>query len=136
VVIFGDDPDATEKLVDKIERLKKRQGVMRRVNQLIRKADREGLADSADPKQKRERFQQLTQNPKVQKSVKCFPPMYEKAGSTQRSKNSPLGARPIGYLSPKLSLSWGNIIFISLSPRYEAGRKGAGPPTHILPGSL
>ena len=62
--------------------------------------------------------------------------MYEKAGSTQRSKNSPLGARPIGYLSPKLSPSWGNIIFISLSPRYEAGRKGAGPPTHILPGSL
>jgi hypothetical protein len=62
--------------------------------------------------------------------------MYEKAGSTQRSKNSPLGARPIGYLSPKLSLSWGNIIFISLSPRYEAGRKGAGPPIHILPGYL
>jgi hypothetical protein len=45
VVIFSDDPDATEKLVDKIERLKKRQGVMKRANQLIRKADREGLAD-------------------------------------------------------------------------------------------
>jgi hypothetical protein len=45
VVIFNDDPDATEKLVDKIERLKKRQGVMKRANQLIRKADREGLAD-------------------------------------------------------------------------------------------
>jgi hypothetical protein len=44
VVIFSDDPDATEKLVDKIERLKKRQGVMKRANQLIRKADREGLA--------------------------------------------------------------------------------------------
>jgi hypothetical protein len=43
--IFSDDPDATEKLVDKIERLKKRQGVMKRANQLIRKADREGLAD-------------------------------------------------------------------------------------------
>jgi hypothetical protein len=62
--------------------------------------------------------------------------MYEKAGSIQRSKNSLRGARPIGYLSPKLSLSWGNIIFISLSPRYEAGRKGVGPPTHILQGSL
>ena len=37
--------DATEKLVDKIERLKKRQGVMKRANHLIRKADREGLAD-------------------------------------------------------------------------------------------
>jgi len=45
VAIFSDDPDATEKLVDKIERLKKRQGVMKRANQLIRKADREGLAD-------------------------------------------------------------------------------------------
>jgi hypothetical protein len=44
-VIFTDDPDATEKLVDKIERLKKRQGLMKRANQLIRKADREGLAD-------------------------------------------------------------------------------------------
>ena len=43
--IFSDDPDATEKLVDKIERLKKRQGVMKRANQLLRKADREGLAD-------------------------------------------------------------------------------------------
>jgi hypothetical protein len=30
VIIFSDDPDATEKLVDKIERLKKRQGVMKR----------------------------------------------------------------------------------------------------------
>ena len=45
LIIFSDDPDATEKLVDKIERLKKRQGVMKRANQLIRKADREGLAD-------------------------------------------------------------------------------------------
>jgi hypothetical protein len=43
--IFSDDPDATEKLVDKIERLKKRQGVMKRANLLIRKANREGLAD-------------------------------------------------------------------------------------------
>jgi hypothetical protein len=43
--IFSDDPDATEKLIDKIERLKKRQGVMKRANQLIRKADREGLRD-------------------------------------------------------------------------------------------
>jgi hypothetical protein len=31
-VIFSDDPDATEKLVDKIERLKKRQGTMKRAN--------------------------------------------------------------------------------------------------------
>jgi hypothetical protein len=45
VVIFSDDPDATEKLVDKIERLKQRQGLMKQANQLIRKADREGLAD-------------------------------------------------------------------------------------------
>src|SRR5208282_5343763 len=43
--IFSDDPDATEKLVDKIERLKKRHGVMKRANLLIRKADRDGLAD-------------------------------------------------------------------------------------------
>jgi uncharacterized protein DUF3560 len=45
VIIFSDDPDSTEKLVDKIERLKRRQGVMKRANRLIRKADREGLAD-------------------------------------------------------------------------------------------
>jgi hypothetical protein len=45
VIIFSDDPDATEKLVNKIERLKKRQGVMKRANHLIRKPDREGLAD-------------------------------------------------------------------------------------------
>jgi hypothetical protein len=44
-VIFSNNPDATEKLVDKIERLKKRQGLMKLANQLIRKADREGLAD-------------------------------------------------------------------------------------------
>jgi Domain of unknown function (DUF3560) len=43
--IFNDDPDAMEKLVDKIERLKERQGAMKRANHLIRKADREGLAD-------------------------------------------------------------------------------------------
>jgi hypothetical protein len=43
--IFSDDPDAAEKLIDKIERLKKRQGLMKRANQLIRKDDREGLAD-------------------------------------------------------------------------------------------
>ena len=43
--IFSDDPEATEKLVDKIERLKQRQGAMKRANQLIRQADREGLAD-------------------------------------------------------------------------------------------
>jgi hypothetical protein len=35
VVIFSDDPDVTEKLVDKIERPKKRQGLMKRANQLI-----------------------------------------------------------------------------------------------------
>jgi hypothetical protein len=45
LVIFSDDPDFTEKLVDKIERLKKRQGLVKRTNQLIRKADHEGLAD-------------------------------------------------------------------------------------------
>jgi hypothetical protein len=43
--IFSDDPDASEKLIDKLERLKKRQGLMKRANQLLRKADREGLAD-------------------------------------------------------------------------------------------
>ena len=43
--IFSDNPDASEKLIDKLERLKKRQGLMKRANQLIRKADREGLAE-------------------------------------------------------------------------------------------
>jgi hypothetical protein len=50
--IFSDDPDASEKLIDKIERLKKRQGVMKRANQLIRKADREGLSDLGENSRK------------------------------------------------------------------------------------
>src|SRR5271157_5518609 len=44
-IFSDDDPDASEKLIDKLERLMKRQGLMKRANQLIRKADREGLAD-------------------------------------------------------------------------------------------
>jgi hypothetical protein len=47
VINFSDDPDATEKLVDTIERQKKRRGVMKRANHFIRKADREGLAGLA-----------------------------------------------------------------------------------------
>jgi hypothetical protein len=35
VIIFSDDPDAAEKLVDKIERLKKRQGVMKRAKTIL-----------------------------------------------------------------------------------------------------
>ena len=34
-----------EKLLEKIERLKRRQGMMKRANELIREEDREGLAD-------------------------------------------------------------------------------------------
>jgi hypothetical protein len=79
--------------------------------------------DSADPKQNRERFQQLTQNPKV-KIGKVFAADVRKSRIHPTVKKSPLGARPIGYLSPKLSPSWDNIVFISLSPHYEAGRKG------------
>ena len=56
--------------------------------------------------------------------------MDEKAGSTQRSENSPLGARPIGYLSPKLSPSWGNIIFTFASlGSWEEGRRSSNPHT-------
>jgi Domain of unknown function (DUF3560) len=40
--IFSDDPDASEKLIDKLERLKKRQGLMKRANQLIRKSGSRG----------------------------------------------------------------------------------------------
>jgi hypothetical protein len=43
--IFSDDPNATEKLADKIERLEKRQALMRDANKLIRKNDTEGLLD-------------------------------------------------------------------------------------------
>ncbi len=42
---FSDDPAAGEKLAEKIDRLQKRQGLMKSANQLVRKGDREGLAD-------------------------------------------------------------------------------------------
>lgn len=42
--IFSDDPDATEKLAEKIERLEKRQELMKAANKLVRKNDRAGLA--------------------------------------------------------------------------------------------
>lgn len=41
--IFSDDPDAVEKLEEKIARLEKRQEMMKAANKLIRKNDREGL---------------------------------------------------------------------------------------------
>lgn len=41
--IFSDDPDATEKIQDKITRLEKRQELMKQANKLIRKNDRAGL---------------------------------------------------------------------------------------------
>ena len=41
--IFSDDPDAVEKLTEKIERLEKRQELMKAANRLIRKEDRNGL---------------------------------------------------------------------------------------------
>lgn len=41
--IFSDDPAATEKLAEKIERLEKRQELMRTANKLVRKNDTEGL---------------------------------------------------------------------------------------------
>jgi hypothetical protein len=44
-----------------------------------------------NPKQKRERFQQLTQNPKV-KTGKAFAADLQKSRSTPRSRNSPPGA--------------------------------------------
>ena len=42
--IFSDDPSATEKLEAKIERLTKRQELMKAANKLVRQGDREGLA--------------------------------------------------------------------------------------------
>lgn len=44
--IFSDDPQAEEKLEDKINRLKDRQGMMKKANALVRKDDREGLLDT------------------------------------------------------------------------------------------
>jgi hypothetical protein len=41
--IFSDDPQATEKLADKIARLEKRQELMKAANKLVRKQDRAGL---------------------------------------------------------------------------------------------
>ena len=41
--IFSDDPQAAEKLADKIARLEKRQELIREANKLSRKNDREGL---------------------------------------------------------------------------------------------
>lgn len=42
--IFSDDPDASEKLADKIARLEQRQQLMKDANKLARKGDRDGLA--------------------------------------------------------------------------------------------
>ena len=42
--IFSDDPDAVEKIEQKIERLEQRQKLMVSANRLVRKSDREGLA--------------------------------------------------------------------------------------------
>ena len=42
--IFSDDPDASEKLADKITRLEQRQQLMKDANKLARKEDRNGLA--------------------------------------------------------------------------------------------
>jgi len=41
--IFSDDPDASEKLEAKVERLEKRQEMMKSANRLARKGDRDGL---------------------------------------------------------------------------------------------
>lgn len=41
--IFSDDPDAAEKLEDKLARLEQRQELMKAANKLVRKNDREGL---------------------------------------------------------------------------------------------
>lgn len=43
--IFSDDPQASEKLEEKIARLEARQDMMKKANALIRKNDREGLAN-------------------------------------------------------------------------------------------
>lgn len=43
--IFSDDPNAAEKLEDKITRLEQRQERMKATNKLVRKNDREGLLD-------------------------------------------------------------------------------------------
>jgi hypothetical protein len=43
--IFSDDPNASEKIEAKIERLEKRQEMMKQANKLIRKNDREGLLE-------------------------------------------------------------------------------------------
>src|SRR5262249_7820186 len=42
--IFSDDPDATQKLEDRITQLEKRQQLMKDANKLVRKQDRQGLA--------------------------------------------------------------------------------------------
>lgn len=43
--IFSDDPQAEEKLEDKIQRLEQRQEMMKKANALVRKGDLEGLLD-------------------------------------------------------------------------------------------
>jgi hypothetical protein len=50
-----------------------------------------GQRMNSDPKPKRERFEQLTQNPKVKTGKACAAEL-RKAKSTPRSKNSPPGA--------------------------------------------
>lgn len=45
-IIFSDDPDATEKLADKLTRLEQRQALMVSANKLVRKNDRDGLLNA------------------------------------------------------------------------------------------
>ena len=47
--IFSDDPNAAEKLEDKIARLERRQAMMIAANKLVRKDDRAGLAELGFP---------------------------------------------------------------------------------------
>jgi len=44
--IFSDDPNATEKLAEKIERLESRQDMMKAANKMVKKNDREGLLNA------------------------------------------------------------------------------------------
>jgi hypothetical protein len=43
--IYSDDPEALEKLTDKLARLKKRHNLMRNANRLVRRENQEGLAE-------------------------------------------------------------------------------------------
>ena len=105
VIIFSDDPNATEKLVDKIERLKKRQGLMKRANSSSAKRITKASLISVFLMKQSRNFShkilpaglafRITSSPIIQPTsadLKNAWPQFRTASTTKPRKSSPLVA--------------------------------------------